>query len=502
MRFVGGGVPLLRPYPSPYRIDSTKCSCPQTTNGTWRPPHRRTIRAIIEQKWKIIIDETITIMASQRSSNNNECRNDERKTTHDDEPPRGGVLVQQDGTVSLPFVGIVLGIVVAASGRWFYGLLLVTTGFVFAICNSAMDQLHEEDKQEIRYNIMEASDVVLELGEWEKAIKVHHDKRESSESNKNDEEEVVPKARIHFVAGLEALAKKYGNRKQQQQQQQTVMEQHRRNATERGTDKSFSPSSTRYHQFELLCQQAAYGAYRTFPDNDDQVVAAALSTHALVSKDSEVRQRHLFEADTYGLNLPVECMRASLQRAKEETNEDKEQQAAELQRKACLLLGALGDGNAEIATKIVEEDGLEAVLDTLNWYRYHEDVVNWALWAVFILSYENPSNKVKTVELGGVPIIVQALRNVPGCLEVARHGIAILFDLLREDSSSPSSQQLDIWTIRKSALAAGLHQAVLESMESHSSVIDIMMMGQEILSGTNFQGSAPQYQPNSKDVAG
>ena len=405
-----------------------------------------------------------------------------------DETP--GVLVKEDGTVSLPFAVIVIGITIAALGRWFLGVLIGTTGFVFAICNSAMEQLHEEDKQDIRYNIMEAEDVVHELGEWESVMKSNDDR-----NNQSNEEDVVSKATIHFIAGLEALAKKYGNRKRKQL---ATLEQ--RNSNE--TTEQPQPSQNSDHQFELLCQQAAYSAYRTFPKNNDQVTAAALSLHALVAKDSKVRQRHLFEADAYGLNLPVECMKASLQRAKDETNEDKEQQSAELQRKACLLLGALGDGDADVATKIVDEDGLEAVLDTLDWYRYHEDIANWALWAVFILSYENPSNKVKTVELGGVAIIVQALRNVPGCLEVARHGIAILFDLLREDRSSPSHQQLDIWRIRKSALAAGLHVAVMQAMEEFSSMMDIMMMGQEILSGTDFRGSAPQYQPKSKDVAG
>lgn len=418
---------------------------------------------------------------------------DTSTTTNNDEriEETPGVLVKEDGTVSLPFAVIVIGIIFAASGRWFSGFLVGTTGFVFAICNSAMEQLHEEDKQDIRYNIMEAEDVVHELGEWE-SVMINNDGR----NNQSNEDDVESKVSIHFVAGLEALAKKYGNRKRRQL---AALEQ-RNISTETSEQPQISQNSD--HQFELLCQQAAYSAYRTFPRNHDQVVAAALSLHALVAKDSKVRQRHLFEADAYGLNLPVECMKASFQQAKEETNEDREQQSAELQRKGCLLLGALGDGDADVATKIVEEDGLEAVLNTLNWYRYHEDIANWALWAVFILSYENPSNKIKTAELGGVAIIVQALRNVPGCLEVARHGIAILFDLLREDSSSPSHQQLDIWRIRKSALAAGLHEAVIQAMGEFSSVMDIMMMGQDILSGTDFRGSAPQYQPNSKDVAG
>ena len=410
-----------------------------------------------------------------------------QRGNNEDELP--GVLVQEDGTVSLPFAVMVLGILFAASGRWFSGFLIGTTGLVFAVCNSAMDQLREEDKQDIRYNIMEADDVVNEMRAWEAAMK------SNVGNNPPNEEEVVSKARIHCIAGLEALAKKYGRH----QQKLAAIKQ---NKDSKQTTEQPQPASQRPdHHLALLCQQAAYIAYRLFPINEDQVVAAALSLHALVAQDPQVRQRHLFEADAYGLDLPVQCMKDSLKRAKDETNEDKEQQSAELQRKACLLLGALGDGDADVATKIVDEGGLEAVLETMNWYRYHEDIANWALWAVFILSYENPSNKVTTVELGGVAIIVQALRNAPGCLEVARHGVAILFDLLREDKSS-SNQQLDVWRIRKSALAAGLHEAVLQAMAQFSNIIDIMMMGQEILAGTDFRGQAPQYEPNSEDVAG
>jgi len=415
-------------------------------------------------------------------------------TTTKNELPN--VLIQQDGTVSLSFAAIVLGIILATvSGRLFLGFLVGTAGLIFAACQSAMDQLGEEDKQDIRYNIMHADDIFEELKAWEEVIKP----RNKRNAVKDDEEMIILlcKSRIHFVSGMEAIAKKYSRRKHQ-------LEVQKQNDPEQKADTnraSTMPSTNSNHYIELLCQQAAYIVYRSSLSNDNQVAAAALSLHALVAKDAHVRQRHLHQTDAYGLDIPAQCIRAALTRAKEETDPDKELQSAELLRKACLLFGALGDGDADVATKIVDEGGLEAVLKTMDWYRYHEDVVNWSTWAVFILSYENPLNKVRTVELGGVPIIVQALMNVPECLEVSRHGIAILFDLLREDKTSPSSQQLDVWRIRKSALAAGLHKAVLQSMNEYSNVIDIMMMGQDILAGTDYRGEVPQYQPNSMGVA-
>lgn len=408
--------------------------------------------------------------------------NQEEQRPDTDSP---NILVQEDGTVSAPFAMIVVGLLVVVSGRWFYGFLLTVTGFTFAVCHAAMGHIREEDKQEIRCNILEPEDIVKELVAWEVELK----------ESPNNEAQQRQTARIHFIAGLEGLAKKYGRRKHldtmtKQQRQQYASEADNAHI---GTDD---------HRLELLCQQAAYVAYRIFPENDDQVVATALSLHALVAKDPTVRQRHLVEADAYGLDLPVHCMRQALRKAKEESNVDKEQQSAELQRKACLLLGALGDGDADVAIQIVQEDGLEAVIEAMNWYRHHEDVANWALWAVFILSYENAPSKIRTVELGGVPVIIQTLRNVTDCLEVSRHGVAILFDLMRDGANDGQQKPLDIWAIRKSALAAGLHEAVLQAMMRFDSTIDIIMMGQEILAGTDYRGKIPQYQPNSSDVAG
>lgn len=64
--------------------------------------------------------------------------------------------------------------------------------------------------------------------------------------------------------------------------------------------------------------------------------------------------------------------------------EEQERISAELQRKGCLYLGALADGDQDIARKIVDEDGMIGLIDMLDWYRFHSDVVNWTLWAIFI----------------------------------------------------------------------------------------------------------------------
>jgi hypothetical protein len=225
-----------------------------------------------------------------------------------------------------------------------------------------------------------------------------------------------------------------------------------------------------------------------FP-NDDEAVAAALSLNALVAKDEQVRERHLHEADVYGFNVLINAMRAALKRAKSTKDEEKERLSAELQRKACLLLGALADDDAIAATTIVDEGGLAAILDALKWYRFHEEVSNWGLWAIFVLCYEHAGNKKELIRLGGIHVVIIIMQNNPESLEVSRHGTAILFDLLREARGDKLS---NVAQVRNLALAAGLHDVLVNAMNQFESSMDIVMMGQEMLVATNYQGDIPR----------
>jgi hypothetical protein len=76
-------------------------------------------------------------------------------------------------------------------------------------------------------------------------------------------------------------------------------------------------------------------------------------------------------------------------------------------------------------------------------------------------------------------------------LEVARHGIAILFDVLRETPEIPS----DLTKIREVAVAAGMHKAIRQAMDNFPESMECMMMGQEILVATGYRGNIPQYTP-------
>jgi hypothetical protein len=387
----------------------------------------------------------------------------------------GGLFVTNDGAITTPTFLLLAAVPLFWTGRWTWGFTVVVLCLTIALF-TAMEEMKEEDKYEIRFNVIDAEDVLDEM-------MIAHEKIQERAAASTDTATTAPassassvnvtKGKAILHTGLTALAKKYSRQQEIRQKNQDP------------------------HSLPLLCQEAGYISLISFP-TDELVVTAAVSLLALVSKDTKVRERHLHKADTYGFDRPIQCMRLALQKAQNAEQEDAEmeQESADLQRKCCLLLGAISDGDAEIACQIVQEGGLEAILDAVKWYRFHADVANWALWAIFILCYENLTNKVAVVQAGGVPAVIQTMLNVPDSQEVARHGIAILFDLLREDDGGTAGQPaLDIWRIRNTALTAGLHRAVLHAMDKFCGAMDIMMMGRELLVGTDFPGNIPEYQP-------
>ena len=221
----------------------------------------------------------------------------------------------------------------------------------------------------------------------------------------------------------------------------------------------------------------------------------------------------------------LHCINAALLRAKnygknskDDDGETKDHIAAELQRKACLFIGAISDGSdrsssdnddqpkQSLSIQIGQQGGIQTILNALSWYQYHVEVVNWGLWALFVMCYENTSNQVIFIQLNGIPIMIQSMRNcfdtdendTKSVVDVARHGTAILFDLLREqaDSTSTMVKGIDRWKVRNIALSAGLHECIVQAMTisiAHlKDNMDIFVMGREILVGTNYQGSIPE----------
>ena len=245
-----------------------------------------------------------------------------------------------------------------------------------------------------------------------------------------------------------------------------------------------------------------------------------LRTFALCAKCDSVRKRHLKNKESYELRLPISIMHSSLQRSKNIEEEEKEQLAAEIQRKGCIFLGGLSDGNKNLASHIVQCGGLECILESLDWFRYHLYVINWSLWSIFNLCYDHMGNKGELIRLDGVGKICRAMKNVlanqdeeqkdsniddkdyhdvedeEDHLDIARHGIAILFDLLRYDakSSSNSTSSFNFIHARRVALNAGLHDVLVIAMKRFSDNTQIMMMGQQMLIATGYMGEIPSFQ--------
>ena len=356
-------------------------------------------------------------------------------------------LFVKDGIITVSGFLLLFGIPLLFS-RWYIGLTLILVGFLNAFSQVTKD-ITEQEEHEIRFQSMTAAEIGEELVAMDNV-------RSGNEQ------------RSLCLAALFVLAKKCNAQKQ----------------------------SSHYHPHELecICQEAAYVVLRLYPQDDD-AIAAALSLNALVASDSQVRERLVHEADIFGVNVIIGAMRSSLKRTQDsmEPSEEEEQLSAELQRKACLLLGALGDNDLVLATKIVDEHGLEAILDAVKWYRYHEEVANWGLWAIFVLCYDHPGNKTELLRLGGIHVICQTVKKNCHSLEVSRHGIAILFDMLREATQTPAH----VVQIRKIALSAGLHEVILSAMNEFDMSAEINMMGREILTGTGYSGEIPDFQPFS-----
>jgi len=218
----------------------------------------------------------------------------------------------------------------------------------------------------------------------------------------------------------------------------------------------------------------------------------------LIATNKSVRKSFKYQADNYGLDKPIIVLKDVLNRAKKEEDERKEELLAEILRKGCLLLGAIcnnDEENLHLSSLIVSKGGLELILETGNWFRLHEDVSNWVLWSIFNLCYDQRIIKLRLIKTQGVQTICTLMKNNRTNVEVNRHGIALLFDLLRENQNTEEVKvKWDPWEIRKIALSSGLHNIVLSAMNEFSDSIDIMMMGQEMLIGTGFRGNIPIYQ--------
>ena len=263
----------------------------------------------------------------------------------------------------------------------------------------------------------------------------------------------------------------------------------------------FSEKQKKDKNMNLICQKAVYTvlslASISDDGDDDRIMCEAISLLAIIAQEKcVIRRTFVQNPDTYGPHIPIQIMRKSLRRTQREMSPHREDElfAAELQRKSCLYIGAIinskDDKNKEeIAIKIaIDNQGLLSIMEAMDWFRCHTQVIHWALWALFNLTYENRVVQREFIRLGGISRVCRSLERMPKEREIVRHSIATLFDLLRQDENDQNHH--DIFRIRTMAIHSGIHNSIYNAIIHHTSCPDIYVMGQQILMGTGYQGES------------
>ena len=252
----------------------------------------------------------------------------------------------------------------------------------------------------------------------------------------------------------------------------------------------------------LCAQEIARLCFLKFP-RDDKIAITAMSLLIIVSKSGVVKERVLTEADRYGLNAPIAVARFSLDRRKNksECKVDREQElfAAELQKKTALMLGSFSDGDSDMSTLVVDEGGLELMLDAASFFRSHQFTLKWIVWALFTICYDNFGNKAHLIRQGGISKICDLLKATLVSAESQRHGMALLFDILR---NTGEQEHRSTFTVRSLAVNSGLHEVIKESIKVHGEKSpEVAFMGREILIGSGYKGDIPEYNgPDPMDL--
>eukprot|EP00562_Extubocellulus_spinifer_P017710 CAMPEP_0178596034 /NCGR_PEP_ID=MMETSP0697-20121206/31414_1 /TAXON_ID=265572 /ORGANISM="Extubocellulus spinifer, Strain CCMP396" /LENGTH=438 /DNA_ID=CAMNT_0020233549 /DNA_START=36 /DNA_END=1349 /DNA_ORIENTATION=- len=435
-----------------------------------------------------------------------------------------GVLVTSDGAITLPGVLLLVGTGLIGVGQYRssadfvstlfgdsslldrpiqsnLGLLFIAFGLILAVVANVLGVDDDSAGADLRlttvkYEMMPPTAVLDELRMIPMTEEAAENTNKGMKATDRDTDGIIDDNRATHAARskdmktaiccLSALARRCGKEQKQRQLREQKLSETKSDSYPLEISVAEASSADRFlhepHELEKICQEAAYIVLKLYPSTD-ATVSSAISLLALVAKDEEVRRRCIEEADKYGLNIPTNAMKLALTRSKQAVDpaEDDERFSAELQRKGCLLLGALSDNSKDMATKIVDEDGLIVVMDALDWYRCHEDVCNWGLWAIFQFCYEHKGNKAELIKLDGIRKICRVMNDVPESLEVA---IAIMFDLLREMPET----LISVSEIRRIAVGAGMHQVVRNAMDAFPSSNEIMMMGQQMLVATGYRG--------------
>ena len=255
---------------------------------------------------------------------------------------------------------------------------------------------------------------------------------------------------------------------------------------------------------------------------NDEICISALTLLTIIANEEKVLERILYEADIYGINLPILVAKESLKRIRllpdrelcynsdnDEVEENQDWYAAELQKHTALFLGSLCNScnSNDMATLAVDEGGLELILEAASFFRMHMSTLHWLMWALFTICYDNMNNKSHFIRLGGITKTCDVLKGIYEIVESSqddvvpekmmqtrRHATALLYDVLRNTETAVNNSH-KMQRLRAMAVNAGLHDVLLTSIKlcnDDAEAVDVYEMSREMLLGTGYSGVIPK----------
>jgi hypothetical protein len=126
----------------------------------------------------------------------------------------------------------------------------------------------------------------------------------------------------------------------------------------------------------------------------------------------------------------------------------------------------------------VNEGAVEVIMSAMEWFPQHGPLQQWACFALFNLSFNHTPNKLYLVKQGALGAVLEAMRAHPDALELNRHGVGVLFNVLR------SEKDVDTFAMRQVALNAGLVEVLQAASMRFRDEPILSQMASQILADT------------------
>ena len=141
------------------------------------------------------------------------------------------------------------------------------------------------------------------------------------------------------------------------------------------------------------------------------------------------------------------------------------------------LSAPLVDNHVSLQTHAVNEGAVEVIMSAMEWFPQHGPLQQWACFALFNLSFNHTPNKLYLVKQGALGAVLEAMRAHPA-LELNRHGVGVLFNVLR------SEKDVDTFAMRQVALNAGLVEVLQAASMRFRDEPILSQMASQILADT------------------